>query len=217
MGSISMTISNDVKVGLDLDEFGAIELPNSTDLAILKAIGSEDAQQFSFQGIRRKLGLHQETLSRALHRLQRDGYVRHFEHAYAISEKGQSTLSEGGKISNPVRQKDPYSVVLLHSILPEDLDIQTLVDSISYKWFGNLRWLGSSQKSRISTLSWITNETGITISVRIQDSTLTIETDPGTSGAISEATRSAYELFDNISKALKNTVRSRVLRPSTAS
>jgi DNA-binding MarR family transcriptional regulator len=210
-----MPLNNDERLGQEFDE--SVEMPTPSDLAILKAIGSNDTEQFSFQGIRRKLGLHQETLSRALHRLQRDGFIERIEHSYTISEKGQSTISPIKRLGEQVEQGDPYSVVLLQSVLPGDLNQRQLVDSMSYKWFGNLRWLGSSNRLGTTTLSWITSESGLEISVKIRDNTLTIETYPRYSSSISEATRSAFELFDHLSRALKASDRARTTGQTKAS
>ncbi len=211
-----MALNNEIGKGQELDE--TVEMPSPSDLAILKAIGSDhDTQQFSFQGIRRKLGLHQETLSRALHRLQRDGFIERMDNSYAISEKGQSAVSPSKRPGEKTGKSDSYSVILLQSVLPEDLNQQQLADSMSYKWFGNLRWLGSAFRNGTTTLSWITSETGLTIFVKIRDDLLTIETYPRDFGSISEATRSAFELFDHVSRALKASDRNDLHRFSTAS
>lgn len=190
------------------DEFEDLEeRPSQNDLVILKALGEdEDAREQSFQGIRRKLGLHQETLSRALHRLQRDGFVERLDHAYRISPKGILTIGgdrpripEAGKLE----VVDPNSISLLRARLPPDVNISELVSSLSYKWFGDLRWLGSTQTPESATMNWITNGAGSKISVRIKQDVLTIETYPTGPDSISEATRGAFELFDHVSKALK--------------
>jgi hypothetical protein len=185
-----------------------LERPSDNDLVVLKAIGEdEEAQELSFQGIKRKLGLHQETLSRALHRLQRDGFVERLEHAYKISPKGLSTISHGKPpYPSKLDSVDPYPISLLHAKLPSDVNVSEIVESLSYRWFGNLRWLGSTQTPDSATLSWITSDTGLKISVRIKDDALTIETFPTSSNSVSEASRSAFQLFDLITKALKGPV-----------
>lgn len=197
-----MSISADPAVGQDIEN---PELPSVNDLEILHAIGDDiDVRELSFQGIRRKLGLHQETLSRALHRLQRDGYVERLEHAYKVSLKGMNTILSGHHQSTAKAAPGPYSVVLLNAILPNDLNVQKLIDSLSFRWFGNLRWLGSTMSAESATLSWITNETGLKISMRIRDNAVAIETYPRDSASIAEATRSTYDLFDHISRALRS-------------
>ncbi|MGI0092211.1 MAG: hypothetical protein ACREBS_10930 [Nitrososphaerales archaeon] len=193
------------------DELEAQELPSENDLVVLKAFDdSLGAQDLSFQGIKRKLGLHQETLSRALHRLQRDGYVERLSHAYRISSKGLSTISQMRPLTRSEIEShaEPYSVLLLRAVLPPDLNVRELIDSLSYKWFGNMRWLGSTQSPDSATLTWMTSDSGLKISVKIKEDTLTIETYPTGPNSISEATRSAFELFDHVSRALKGSARS---------
>ena len=210
-----MPISGDLSIGQDIEN---LELPSANDLEILRAIGDDiDARELSFQGIRRKLGVHQETLSRALHRLQRDGYVERLEHAYKVSLKGLNTILSGDLQSKAKAVPDPYSVVLLSAILPNDLNVQKLIDSLSFKWFGNLRWLGSTMSAESATLSWITSETGLKISVRIRGNAIAIETYPIDSGSIAEATRSAFDLFDHISRALRSSEKIEGTRYRTAS
>jgi hypothetical protein len=186
------------------------ERPNPNDIIVLKALSEdEDARDLSFQGIRRKLGLHQETLSRSLHRLQRDGFVERLDHAYRISPKGITSIA-GEKprlLSLKLEPPDPYAISLLRARLPPDINIPELVNSLSYKWFGNLRWLGSTQTPESATLSWMTEDSGLKISVRLKEDVLTIETFPMGSDSVSEATRSAFELFDHVSKSLKGTSR----------
>src|SRR5579862_1000415 len=133
-----------------------LERPSDNDLVILRAIGEDhDASELSFQGIKRKLGLHQETLSRSLHRLQRDGFVERLDHAYRISPKGVHTIGDDKSRLNPLSKMepvDPYSVSLLRAKLPSDVSTSELVNSLSFKWFGNLRWLGSTQTPESATL-----------------------------------------------------------------
>lgn len=201
-----MPLEDSLGIGQDPSGADALELPSANDFVILSAMGDdEETKEISFQGMKRKLGLHQETLSRALHRLQRDGYVERLEHAYKISQKGMSTISHVRPRTHVVESKDPYSVTLLSAKLPSEFNVDYLVNMLSYKWFGNLRWLGSTQSSNSATLSWITSDTSLKISLRIKDDTLTIETYPRDSSSISVATRSAFELFDNVSRALKST------------
>ncbi|MDA4131012.1 MAG: MarR family transcriptional regulator [Thaumarchaeota archaeon] len=206
--SFADNYAGDASVVRGIDE---LEQPSDNDLLVLKAIGEdEEAQELSFQGIKRKLGVHQETLSRALHRLQRDGFVERLEHAYRISPKGLTTISQG---KQPFRPKidsviDPYLVSLLQAKLPTDVNVNEIVNALSYRWFGNLRWLGSTQTPDSATLSWITNDSGLKISVRIKEDALNIETIPTSAYSVSEASRAAFQLFDLITKVMKGPARS---------
>ena len=197
------------------------DLPSQNDLHILEAIGSDsDTQNISFQGIKRKLGLHQETLSRALHRLQRDGFVERVDHqGYRISEKGRlaifsygnhSTLGVGGR----VQQQQQYPVSILTAKLPEDVSVQDLVSSLSYRWFGNLRWLGFGESNGAATMSWITNDSDLKLTVKIKDDSLTIESFTESPESFSQAVRSAYDLFEHVSRAFRGESAKGELGPS---
>lgn len=208
MSSFSPDFQAGAQTGGNLEDLE--ERPSPNDLAVLRALGEdEDAKEVSFQGIKRKLGLHQETLSRSLHRLQRDGFIERLEHAYRISPKGILTIGDERRLPLPSKldSADPYSISLLRAKLPPDSSTSELVNSLSYKWFGNLRWLGSTLTPESATMSWITDDAGQKISVRIRDEVLTIETYPTSSESISDVTRSAFELFDHVSRALKDSGR----------
>jgi DNA-binding MarR family transcriptional regulator len=182
-----------------LDE-AELELPSVNDLIVLDAIGNEEGQNVSFQGIKRKLGFHQETLSRSLHRLERDGYVERLEHAYRASPKGLETLLQGR-----VAAKEPenYGVPVIRALLPQDANIRELIDSLSYRWFGNLRWVSSTETENSATLTWITSDSGVKISAKIKEDSISIETLPPQALSSPEIVRSAYDLFDQVWKSFK--------------
>jgi DNA-binding MarR family transcriptional regulator len=185
-----------------LDE-AELELPSVNDLIVLDAIGNEQGQNVSFQGIKRKLGFHQETLSRSLHRLERDGYVERLEHAYRASPKGLETLLQG-RVPSQLREPENYGVPVIRAMLPQDANIRELIDSLSYRWFGNLRWLGSTETESSATLTWITSDSGVKISAKIKEDSISIETVPPQALSSPEVVRSAYDLFDQVWKSFKS-------------
>lgn len=199
-------MQDDIHNGQSPLEFDELELPSENDLAVLNALGSDqDAQDVSFQGIRRRLGLHQETLSRSLHRLQRDGYIEHLANAYRISPKGLETINLSGDTVRPKpNSREPIDTPILSAMLPANVDVRDLADALSYKWFGDLRWLGSSQSANSTTLTWITSDTAQKISVRITGNSLSIDTTERDSNYISRVIPSAYELFDQVWKSVKS-------------
>ena len=191
--------------GQGVQEDQDIERPSENDLLILRAIGGDsDAQNVSFQGIKRKLGLHQETLSRALHRLSRDGFIERLEQGYRISNKGRASIvSETPILAEPDYFGDRYPISVLSAMLPEDVNVQDVVASLSYKWFGNLRWLGFGESRDSTTMSWITSDSDLKLTVKIKGDALTIESFANKAGAATKAIMSAYELFDHVTKVLK--------------
>ena len=200
-----MDLSNANLTGQDAPQVQDIELPSDNDLLILKAIGGDvDAQNITFQGIKRKLGLHQETLSRALHRLSRDGFIERLDQGYRISNKGRATIiSETSLPKASAYFEERYPISVLSAMLPEGINIQDVVSSLSYKWFGNLRWLGFGESRDSISMSWITSDSDLKLTVKIKDDSLTIESFANQAGAASKAIMSAYELFDHITKVLR--------------
>lgn len=205
-----MSFAGEFHEGQSRPEFNEMELPSENDLAVLNALGlDEDVKDLSFQGIKRKLGLHQETLSRSLHRLQRDGYVEHLDQAYRISPKGLQTISLNRDWAGIKHNSRDTSVTpVLRAMLPNDVNIPELVNSLSYKWFGNLRWLGSVQTADSTTLTWITNDNAQKISVKISNDLLLIETAGRSPTLVSQAIPSSYEIFDQVWKSIKSLNRS---------
>lgn len=192
-----------LKDSQEVPQIEDIELPSQNDLLVLEAIGGDsDAQNVSFQGIKRKLGVHQETLSRALRRLERDGYIERLGQGYRISSKGRRvTPLEVSLKKNS--EKDHYPVSILKAMLPEDVKAEDIVSSLGYKWFGNLRWLGFGKYDGATTMSWITSDSNLKITVKILEDSLNIESFANDSQSISLAIKSAYDLFDHITKAFK--------------
>src|SRR4030066_394595 len=57
------------------------------DTDVLSVINSEDLTLFTFDGLKRRLGLHPETLSRILARLEEEGLLKKENHGYKVSPK----------------------------------------------------------------------------------------------------------------------------------
>jgi DNA-binding Lrp family transcriptional regulator len=184
-----------------------VELPSPNDLEILRAIGGEfDTEYFAFQGIKRKLGLHQETLARAFHRLEKDGFIERIGQAYRLSSKGHSVLGPEDTEFEPTRLPDHeiYSVPIVRTILPSDVMIEDLFRTLERRWFGNLRWFGSRKGADYVTMTWVTDDGKLKLTARISENMLVIEAFPATKDNMSAAVRAAYRLFDHITQALKS-------------
>src|SRR5579863_4699944 len=102
-----------------------IELPSGNDLAVLQAVGGtigpyEESGKVSFQGIKRKLGLHQETLSRSLRRLEKEGLIEKINQDYSISERGESIISGTRTIHLPAILGEVYAIPIMRTIIPPD-------------------------------------------------------------------------------------------------
>ncbi len=163
------------------------------DADVLALIENEDLAIFTFDGLKRRTGLHPETLSRILARLEQEGIVKKEHEGYKVTPKVTKLKL------NQARKEEP-TTPLIQTFLPSDLMTQQLILSLRGKWFGVLRWLGISENSQGVTLKWITEDGGIQISANIQGTALNIEAKFLTNHNLNLALKASYQLMTNIGK-----------------
>ena len=163
------------------------------DADVIALIETEDLTIFTFDGLKRRTGLHPETLSRILARLEQDGIVKKEHEGYRVSPKITKLKL------NQTRNEETVTP-LIQTFLPSDLMTQHLILSLRGKWFGMLRWLGISENNRGVTLKWITEDGGIQIAANIQGTALNIEAKFLTNNDLNLALKASYQLMSNIGK-----------------
>ena len=175
--------------------FGRIEEPNITprDSSILRSIQEEGLTVFAFDGLRRLLGLHQETLSRVLDRLQDDGFVEKVADGYRLTP-------EAGELVPRRLSSGLTHVPIIQALLPEDVDVGGIVAGLKGRWFGKLHWVGYSQNEDGTVLRWITEDDDIQVDAKFTDNLLIIEARVGEGREVSSAVRSSHQLMGYISR-----------------
>lgn len=130
------------------------------DEKVMKLLASDAVTNFSFQGMKRSLKVHQEKLSRSLSRLVATGFVGRADGGYAITQKGM-------KVVRP-STSTIQSITVASSYLPHDIDADAAPAALKGKWFNGVRWLGSSPSSQGTDLKWVSDdgETQIRVSLR---------------------------------------------------
>jgi hypothetical protein len=169
---------------------------------VLALIETEELATFSFDGLKRRTGLHSETLSRILSRLEEEGIIKKGPEGYKVTPK----ITEL-KLQAPLKER--ASTPLIQSFLPSDLMTQQLILHLKGKWFGMLRWLGISENSQGVTLKWITEDGGIQIAATIQGTALNIEAKFLTNNNLDIALKASYQLMTLIGKIAISTQVSR--------
>jgi hypothetical protein len=141
------------------------------------------AGHVSFNGLRRSLSAHPESLSRALRRLERFGVVLHDEGGYALAE-GPGTDFDAG-----VRPE-------FHRIgeveLPEGVSDAWILGEFAGRWFRDLRWVGMIDGRDEPWLIWSVPGTDGHVFLTLRGRQLRVGTDqpPRSSERLESAARS---------------------------
>jgi len=166
---------------------------------VLKFLSSEQNAYYSFQGLRRRLGFHQETLARTLKRL---------EEARAIerSPQGYKVRTNGAGYSFNVHTSQPLSKPIIDAYLPSEVDVTILFQKLKGRWFSNFRWLGYSRDGEQLAMSWISEDGQMQIQARIGGGRIIIAADSFVNKEESGQVAAAYQLFDHVSKIAEEIV-----------
>lgn len=167
------------------------------DADVLSLIDEEALAVFTFDGLKRRLGLHPETLSRILARLEEEGIVKKTANGYTVTPKIN-------RLRVQETRREEQLVPLLQTYLPSNMQVQQLITNLKGKWFGLLRWFGLTEDSRGVVLKWITEDGGIQINATIQDSTLTIEGKFLRDNNLNRALSASYQLMSYIGSILSS-------------
>jgi hypothetical protein len=168
------------------------------DTDVLSLIDEEDLTTFTFDGLKRRLGLHPETLSRILSRLEQEGMVKKTPEGYRVTPKIT-------KLKLHPTRDETSSVSLLQTFLPSDMLTQKLISELKGKWFGILRWLGISENSEGVTLKWVTEDGSAQIAANISGTALNIEAKFLSGANLNLALKAAYQLMAHIGKLYSGT------------
>src|SRR5437588_6424384 len=94
------------------------------DREVLEFLSQDPSSQVAFQGLRRRLGIHPEQLSRALHRLSDDNLVERTELGYRVTPRALSVISPSAFSS------EEHGATILQTYLPADLDLRALFHGV---------------------------------------------------------------------------------------
>lgn len=162
------------------------------DTGVLQTVMEEGLTVFTFDGLKRLTGLHQEKLSRIIDRLEDEGLLEKVEEGYRITARGNETITRPlGSAIQPIP--------IVQSLLPRDVDLQQIISGLKGRWFGGLRWLGYTQNDEGTVLKWIAEEDGVQIDARFTDSYLSIDAKVAEGREVSQAVKAAHQLLGHVS------------------
>jgi DNA-binding MarR family transcriptional regulator len=182
------------------EPLAVIDLHNN-DSKILSVL-NEAGSNYSFKGLMRKLGLHQQSLSRALHRLEEMGLVEKSQAGYRLVKGSESTISRI-ELSRP---KGREYMQLLQTYIPLNVRAFEIVRQLVGKWFKNLRWLGMIESGTGYTLQWSSDDGSFQINLRMISDYIIIETNASTEKEKVEAMVGSYAIYEQITKAMQSKI-----------
>lgn len=169
------------------------------DAEVLRFLGEESLLGFSFEGLRRRLGTHSETLSRILHRLEDEMILEKTVEGYHLTHKGRRMI-ETKTLASPRSHSPSQRVSILRTLLPYGSDSREVVSQLKGRWFGPLRWLGYSEDEGETTMKWVTADGAIQINAIFSDGELSIEGNVREGKDLTDAIRASYQLLGHMSR-----------------
>lgn len=138
--------------------------------AVLSELAREGEARVAFQGLRRRLELHQEALSRTLRRLERNGLVAHDQKGYHLTEQGFAALR-----GMPLQRARGEVLPVVQAVLPPELTAEAVAEHLSQRWFRGLRWYGQVEAPGETVLTWLAEPGNAMVRVRITGATMSLE------------------------------------------
>jgi hypothetical protein len=175
----------------NISDIDLLDSLDPTTKLLLDTIRTESLQSFSFDGIKRKVGMHQEKLSRALSRLVFLGFIEKTAEGYQVIETGKT-------MSLLTLEKSESSTLLIQTLLPQDIDIHNIISNLKGRWFANLRWFGSSNTEIGITLKWLADDSKVQIDAIFSDGSLNIEAKLQFGGNLDGAIKASHKVMEYI-------------------
>lgn len=193
-----MTITGDLVMETDDNDISDLDL-KQRDINLLNIVDEEDLNNFTFEGLKRRLNIHPEKLSRILSRLTSQEILKKQNNGYSITSKAKKIIK-----SNPADSKS-QNIPLLQTFLPPNISIKNIIDNLRNKWFGQLRWLGCSSTNNKITLKWITTDCRNIISASFSQNFLQIDGKTVSHSNINSALNASHQLMGHITKLIIST------------
>lgn len=165
------------------------------DMGVLRVLEEEELTNFSFEGMKRRIGTHPETLSRVLSRLEEQNIVERAEDGYHVTSSGREQLTVHPAEASGER------LTLLKTMLPPNVSLRSIFENLRGRWFGSLRWLGNSQVGSDVVMKWVTDDGKVQLDARFGLGELTIEARLLHGRELAGAVRASHQLLSHISRA----------------
>jgi DNA-binding HxlR family transcriptional regulator len=170
-------------------------------LALLNEAGSN----YSFKGLMRKLNLHQQSLSRALHRLEEMELVEKSPVGYRLSKAGATAMSRTELLQQHKPKGSEY-MQLLQTYIPLNVKASEVMRHLIGRWFKNLRWIGMIRSDTGYMLQWTSDDGAFQINLRLIADYIVIETNASTEKEKVQAMVGSYTIYEQITRVLQSSL-----------
>src|SRR5688572_14599389 len=169
-------------------------------LALLNEAGSN----YSFKGLMRKLNLHQQSLSRALRRLEEMELVEKSSVGYRLSKAGATAMSRIELLQQQHKPKGREYMQLLQTYIPLNIKASEVMRHLIGRWFKNLRWIGMIRSDTGYTLQWTSDDGAFQINLRLIAEYIVIETNASTEKEKVQAMVGSYTIYEQITNVMQS-------------
>lgn len=155
---------------LTKDELEVLFLFATTEMS------AEGFTSFSFSGIKRQLGKHQQKITKAVNRLLSKGLVTKNDIGYSLSPKGTTIISEIVKMQNAVDlAKGPEEYLQQSMIFTSKVPLDDIASMLVGKWFGSFRYISHTEgQSFVIRWQLVDSRSSATLHVYENNAILTI-------------------------------------------
>ncbi|NHJ40511.1 MAG: hypothetical protein FK731_10810 [Asgard group archaeon] len=155
---------------LTKDELEVLFLLAATEMS------DEGLTSFSFSGIKRQLGKHQQKITKAVNRLLSKDLIYKNESGYSISPKGTTVLSEIIKVQNAIDLHQSSEKLLQQRIIfNTKAPLDEIASLLVGKWFGSFRYISHTEGKNL-TIRWqlVDSRASATLQIFEDETILTI-------------------------------------------
>jgi DNA-binding Lrp family transcriptional regulator len=200
MVQIIIDSSSDVS----LDDF---QTNDKKVLSLLNQDSDVNDTQYTFNGLVRKLKIHQQSLARSLHRLETAGLIKKTGHGYKLTKNLDSVLVQKSRIdlenlSKIILYQYAQFEQILQLYIPAHVKVDDVVNKLLGKWFGTLRWIGIIEGDDGYVLQWASGDK-YHVNLKLVSRYAIVESDAVGTKHKSEATINAHRILEQITKLLK--------------
>jgi DNA-binding Lrp family transcriptional regulator len=135
------------RLDLDYNNFG------NNDKKILDLFNHDNDLKYSFNGMTKKLKMHQQSLSRVLKRLEYIGIIEKTDAGYKLNKSLNFDINGNNHQQNILNNDNFLLVAQLN--LPNIVDFDIILNNLEGKWFDTFRWMGTSEKKNEKILTWV--------------------------------------------------------------